>query len=154
LDLRRVALAQRGFHPLLAYLDGSEQALPRLLRRICGISSGVVQVRARRWPLRGHLPWLQDELEQENHAADDETGEDRKPEHTSAQPGIPGRQSGPEGERDGFQQDDDADRVSEREIREMENQQDSQRWDGEQEEPQLEARRDEPLLDRRPSSEL
>jgi hypothetical protein len=26
--------------------------------------------------LLGHLPWLQDELEQENQAADDETGED------------------------------------------------------------------------------
>lgn len=89
---------------VLAYLDGSTQALPRLLRRSCRISSGVVQVRTGCWRLHGHLPWLEDELEQENHAADDETGEDRKPEQPSAQACIPGRESGPEAEREGFQQ--------------------------------------------------
>lgn len=91
------------------------------------------QPEARRWLLRGHLPGLQDELEQENDAADDETGEDRTPERPSAQAGIPGRQSGPETERKGLQPDDDADGVGERDAREMENEQDSQRWDGEQE---------------------
>ena len=37
-------------------------------------------------------------MEQENQAADDETGEDRKHEQPSAQAGIPGRHSGPEAE--------------------------------------------------------
>ena len=49
--------------------------------------------------------------------------------------------------------DDYLDPVGERDIGEMENEQDGQRWDGEQEEPQLEARRDEPLFHRRTSAE-
>jgi hypothetical protein len=81
------------------------------------------------------------------------TGEDRETEQPSAQAGIPGRQSGPEAERERFQEDDHADRVGERDVREMENDQDSQRWDSEQKEPRLEACRDEPLLHRRPPSE-
>ena len=50
----------------------------------------------------GRSPWLQDELEQQDQAAHDETGEDRTHERPSAHAGIPGRQSGPEAEREGF----------------------------------------------------
>ena len=59
------------------------------------------------------------------------------PSNRPRRPGYQAASPAREAEREGFQPDDDADRVGERDIREIENEQESQRWDGEQEEPQL-----------------
>ncbi len=102
----------------------------------------------------GRLARLKDDLEQENDGADHETGEHRDHERPPTQARIPGSKSSPESERQRFQQDDGADRVGERDTREVEDEQDEKRWDGQEEEPGLESDRREPLSPRRPPAEL